>query len=849
MPAMRSRLGLVAAKWLVPCLFFLLALGSVDDGPIASIRSHVLRSDLRETRVEDAIHARLSESYARLPMSFEANTGQTDAQVQFLSRGNGYRVFLTSTEAVFSLTDPAQQKGRKDAPAGRTSGIARPAPELDAVMRLTLVGAKPPKDVTGLDRLAGKSHYFIGNNPTNWHTDVPTYARVEYKDVYPGVDLVYHGGQGQLEYDFVVAPGADPARIRLRFDGVTDRRIDDDGSLIMRLGEREFRERKPVIYQEVHGRRHNVGGGYVQNGNGEIGFEVDAYDRQEPLIIDPIIVYSTYLGGSTGGLAGSFGEVIALGSDGSMFVAGNTTTVDFPTVNPPQASNAGDVDLFVSKISADGSALVFSTYLGGSGSEGPITLALDAAENVYVHGGTVSPDFPTTPGAFRSSGRGAFVVKLNPQGSALIYSTLAFGDAAAVDSAGNVYLIGETDSPRFVFRNPLQATLAGGVDAIIGKLNLDGSEIVYLTYFGGSGDDAGRGITVDAAGNINVEGFTKSPDFPTLNPIQASYAGGQSYGDCWVAKMTSDGSALLYSTYLGGSEDDVCTNIAVDPQGHAHVGGQTWSTDFPVFHAFQSFLKSPRDAIVAKLDQSGSSLIYSTYVGGSGEEVPTALTVDEDGNAYLVGVTASTDFPTYRALQSHLGAQWDAFLVKIDPTGAPTYSTYLEGGSQGSTAKAVAADAAGTAYVTGFTASADFPTKHALQPALAGATDAIIVKIADPPCPEDVTGQVDIFKFPVHRILFTPFRFQWVVIRNQTAAPIVGPLAFVMDDLQRAVFVGSALKTHCFSPEGDPLTVITAGTDDVLSPSESVVTVLWFFKTQFGPIIYTPHVLSGIPTQ
>jgi hypothetical protein len=536
------------------------------------------------SQVDRATRVRADWSYPVLPMAFERNLGQTDSQVTFLSRGLGYSIFLTPTEAIFSLAESTRGSGTRDAHQGpaNTSNTAA----LSGVIRMTLVGAASPRQMRGLEPLPGKANYFIGSDSSNWLADVPTYARVQYTGVYPGVDVAYHGSQRQLEYDFIVAPGADPDRIRLRFDGVTDSTIDEGGTLIVRRGEYELRQRKPFIYQQVGGRQHVVGGGYTRDKNGEIGFQIDSYDSHEPLIIDPIIVYSTYFGGSTGGQAGSFGSAIAVGSDGSVYVTGNTTTIDFPTVNPLQGSNAGADDVFVARISPDGSALVFSTYFGGSASEGAITIGLDAAENVYVHGGTVSDDFPTTPGAFRQTGRGAFVCKLNPQGSALIYSTLAFGEAAAVDSGGNVFLIGETDSPNFVFRNPLQGTLAGDVDALIGKLSIDGSELVYLTYFGGSGGDAGRGIALDAAGNIYVVGFTKSTDFPTLNPTQSSYAGGHTYGDCWVAKMTPDGSALLYSTYLGGSEDDACQKIAVDPQGHAHVGGETCRQTFRCFTRF-----------------------------------------------------------------------------------------------------------------------------------------------------------------------------------------------------------------------------------------------------------------------
>ncbi|MEP6918434.1 MAG: SBBP repeat-containing protein, partial [Acidobacteriota bacterium] len=299
-----------------------------------------------------------------MPMAFEKNLGQTIEQVKFFARGPGYGVFLTATEAVFELNEPNRESKNRD------SHSLRPADRRDdvlssGIMRMKLVGADAPQAVEGLEQLPGKSHYFKGSDSNRWRTDVATYAKVKYSDVYPGVDLVYHGTQSQLEYDFVVAPGADPERIRLRFDGLTDTSIGSNGDLILRLGERELRERSPVIYQEVHGRHHAISGGYAQTGKNEITFQVGRYDKQETLIIDPVIVYSTYLGGT--GYDDSSG--IGVGSDGSIYVAGTTASVDFPTVNPVQPSNAGQPDVYVAKISADGSALEFATYFGGGGAD------------------------------------------------------------------------------------------------------------------------------------------------------------------------------------------------------------------------------------------------------------------------------------------------------------------------------------------------------------------------------------------------------------------------------------------------------------------------------------------------
>ena len=463
------------------------------------------------------------------------NAGQTDASVRFLSRGPGYALFLTGNEAVLSLdkrSDPQTKTPLTKTPGlaslfGRPQGSKPISPP--AAFRMTLGGANPKATVTGLDELPGKSNYFIGNDPAKWRTNVPTYAKVKYQNVYRGIDLVYYGNPQQLEYDFVVAPGADPKAISLDVAAIRSSaeggrraslRIDANGDLVIQGGEDEVHLHKPVVYQAavnqgaVGPARHFVDGHYVLKGDNRVSFEIASYDPGKTLVIDPVLVYSTYLGGS----GDDIGEGIAVDAAGNAYITGYTGSINFPTANPLQAdSHGGDSDAFVAKLNPAGSALVYSTYLGGGGQD--------------------------------------------------------IGKGIAVDSAGNAYVTGSAQCQLYVFgppanfptANPLQAVCGGGMDAFVAKLNTAGSALVYSTYLGGSGLDSGFGIALDSAGNAYVTGYTGSIDFPTANPLQAVHGGGGQ--DAFVAKLNPAGSALVYSTYLGGSGYEFATGIAVDSLG------------------------------------------------------------------------------------------------------------------------------------------------------------------------------------------------------------------------------------------------------------------------------------------
>lgn len=655
----------------------------------------------------------LLAAYGTLPLSFEANSGQTDSSIKFLSHGKGYTLYLTATDPVLAFGTKTSQ----------------------AMLHLHLTGTTTHPQATGLDELPSKTNYFIGNDPQKWRTNVPAYARIRYANVYPGVNLIYYGNQGQLEYDFILAPRANPHTIGLTFAGAQSLRLDTQGNVIVHMVNGDIRQEKPVAYQEVNGVRRVINSHYVLAGGNQLGFAVGAYDAHLPLTIDPVLSYSTYLGGS----GNDYGYAIAVDRVGNAYVTGYTWSTDFPTRHALQGTfGSGEYDGFVAKFNAQGTALIYSTYLGGNGDDSGYGIAADSAGNAYVTGSTTSTDFPIAH-ALQPTNHGhtnAFVTKLNANGSALIYSTYLGGSnldaslAMAVDSSDNAYVTGITNSTDFPTKNALQGTYHGGTDAFVTKINANGSALVYSTYLGGSSYDQGNGIAADSAGNAYVTGYTSSTNFPIAHALQGSNKGRE---DAFVSKLNASGSVLVYSTYLGGSQQDEGAGIAVDSTGNAYVTGYTQSTDFPTANALQGTINGGTDTFVTRLNASGSALVYSTYLGGSSLDQGYGIAVDSAGNAYVIGLTYSTDFPTVHAIQKTNRSGYDtAFVAKLNASGnAFVYSTYL-GGNGGEYGLGIAADNAGNTYVTGSTVSTDFPTVHPVQSKLGsyGYSDAFISKIA-----------------------------------------------------------------------------------------------------------------------
>lgn len=765
---------------------------------------------------KEILRARINNAYGKLPLSFEQNQGQVNSQVRFLSRTPGYTLFLTSDEAVLVLREKKSwvksQKSNiwsREVPAAHFSignpSLGRPSAMGHSrdILRLKLAGANPRATVAGLDELQGKSNYLIGNDPGKWRTNVPGYARVKYENVYPGVDLVYYGNPpagGQLECDFVIAPGADPAAIRLHVGaggvrpqagrGGSLMRIDPQGDLIIQIGGGEVRFHKPVVYQEHStvdtsiaqnknrhwstGDRHYVDGQYIllplnpkskiQNQTYAVTFKIAAYDHSQPLVIDPVLSYSTYLGGSDVDYANG----IAVDSAGNAYVTGMTDSLDFPAVGPLQGAGGGTCtddlnysfvcfDAFVAKLNPTGTALVYSTFLGGSNDDRGSALALDSSGNAYVTGFTISSDFPTAKpfqSAFSGGNCGAsgtlcydaFVAKLNATGSALVYSTYLGGggndiaSGISVDSLGAAYVTGATASTDFpVTASSLQTVYGGGVyNAFVTKFNPGGNTVAYSTYLGGSGEDHGAAIAVDSSGDAFATGYTNSTNFPTKSPLQAAPSGGTCGTtpcfDAFVSKLSPDGSALVYSTYIGGTGGDYGYAIALDSADDAFITGLTTSTNFPVTPgAFQlSGGGTNYDAYVLKLNPAGSGLLYSTYFGGLGTEVANGIALDSSGNAYIAGYVYKQGMPLASPLQPAWVFEDDAFVAKLNSTGsALIFSTYL-GGNGNDVAQGVAVDSLGSVYIAGGTFSTDFPvTPGALMTTYGGGGyNAFIAKIS-----------------------------------------------------------------------------------------------------------------------
>jgi hypothetical protein len=691
---------------------------------------------------------RNARNYGSLPLSFERNQGQADTHVRYLSHGRGYTILFKDHEA-----DLVLGKGHTAGHAPLQPGSSDPRhaetvePIVDSV-RMRVVGPAGTPALTGEDRLTGTVNYFLGSNPTKWHTGVATFERVRYRGVYPGVDLVYYGNPHRLEFDFELASGAHANAIQIHFDGARKLKLDRDGNLVVVAGNGSVSFRKPVIYQQDgEGRKIPVDGSFHIVSDKTVGFRIGHYDRKKPIVIDPILDYSTYLGDSGGANA------IAVNSAGEAYVAGWADT-GMPTTTgaiEPTPESKTDISAFVAKFNSTGTALIYCTYLSGNGADEANGIAVDNAGNAYVAGTTSSTDFPTTTGAFQTANKaangGSFIAKINSTGTALAYSTYLSGSTSsqitgiAVDSSGDAYVTGDTSDSDFpttsgAFQSANKATAAGAKTGFISKMNGTGSALVYSTYLGGSTLDASAAIALDSAGDAYVTGTTESTDFPTTpNAYQLSNntksVSGVSQGTTFVTKMNLSGTGLVYSTYLGGSLSDIAYAIALDTSDDAYVTGFTLSSDFPSTPGViqPSLQTESQNAYVTKLNTSGTALVYSTFLGGGpyGYDQTAGIAIDSAGNATLVGRTADSNFPiTAGALQiqntsmiASGGTTVSSFVTRINSTAtALLYSTYLSGSGDGNfdyegicdCANGVALDSGGNVYLAGLNWSSDFPT-------------------------------------------------------------------------------------------------------------------------------------------
>src|SRR5579872_1438667 len=650
--------------------------------------------------------------HGNLPLAFEPNSGQFDPQVRFRTHSRGMTVFFTKDEAVMVL--------RKGGKTGES-----------AVVRMKLEGASKSSDASGLEKLPGISNYFIGNDPAKWRTDIPNYARIRYPGVYPGVDLLCYGNGHDLEYDLVVAPGADPNRIELAWEGADRMDLNGAGDLVLATPLGDVTQKRPRVYQEIAGRRVEVAASYAMHVGGRVTFALARYDQSRPLVIDPITVaYGTYLGYSYEG------DGIAVDATGAAYVTGYTNDNNFPTKTPFQSHNRGNYNTFVSKIAPGGSSLVYSTYLGGTDGDSPNGIAVDANGAAYIVGTAGSLDFPLA-NAYQTScpndvpgGQygGVFVTKLVPAGNALAYSTYLCGGYSdhaggiAVDSSGSAYITGDTSSDHWPFVSAYQPQLSGGTNAFVTKLSPAGNSLVYSTYLGNS-NDYGKAIAIDGTGAAYITGETDSDEFPvTASAFDRTYKSAENDVTGFVAKLSPTGTSLVYATYLGGTGAEHPKGIAVDSSGAAYITGYTFSTDFPLKAAFQSTNKNP-DAgtgFLTKLAPSGSTLVYSTYLGGTANsgtsgDFSNAVAVNSAGEAYLTGYTFSADFPLMSPVHSRIPSSYVAFVTKFSASGGALIGSTFLGGTGDTLTNAMCLDSADAVYVTGNTTSDDFPTPNGFQ--------------------------------------------------------------------------------------------------------------------------------------
>ncbi len=714
----------------------------------------------------------IQKAYGDLPLHFIANQGQSDEWVKYYTQGGGYAFFFTRDGVMASLKNPGKSAIAKPE-KGRLSTRVQP-PSRGEIVKLNLVGMNPDVQLAAGNLQTGKVNYFVGNDPGKWVTRVATYGSVVYREAYPGIDVKFYGNGRQLEYDLIVRPGADPAQARFQYQGIQGLTATREGGLLIQLSDGgSLLQKKPVIYQEIGGERIAREGKFKileDAARFTYGFEIAAYDSKYPLVIDPTLDYSSYLGGSDY----DYGYGIAVDGAGSAYVTGTTFSSDFPVAPTGTNTNITQTGIisaiFVSKINYDSvgtPVLAYTAVVGGGGYNYGNAIAVDDAGCAYVAGEADAADFPMAAAVnplYPYGGQGdAIVFKLNASGDSLVYSTFLGG--SSLDSArgiavkGNaVYVTGQTYSSDFpVTSNAYQTHNGGGGDGFVAKITFVGTALSlgYCTYLGGSGYDECNGIAVDGLANAYVVGETVSKNFPvTAKP------GSSGSDNAFVAKFSSGGQ-LQYSVRLGGSKANAGQAIAVDMDGNAYITGYTNSgTGFPRTNALTAQTAGAKgeikttaankgsgsqinyDAFVTKINPSGKSLVYSVLLGGSGDDFGYGIAVDSLGCAYVTGRTSSSDFPLQNPLSGEgKGAGWDVFVTKLNPAGnGLLFSTYLSGNAD-DVALAIAVDAAGSAYVTGYTNSTNF-SKNAFQPNLQNPEnlnpayyDAFVAKISQIPSP------------------------------------------------------------------------------------------------------------------
>lgn len=706
----------------------------------------------------------VSLPYTRIPLVFEENKGQIDSRVRFATHTRDFALHLTPSEAVFSL---------------QKVGLPRESVRLGWGSSITPEGITPQP---------GRANYFSGTDSSRWRRGIRQFGQVRYPEIFPGIDLIFYGNHRKLEYDLVVAPGADPRSLRLHLDGARRLAVTPQGDLRVHLKTTYLDFTRPVGYQQIGGTRHPVKVSYRLQSRKDIQLDVAPYDPSYPLVIDPS-VSMTYLGGGDTDLV----SAVAVDSAGNTYVTGYTTSIDFP--HPTGSAfkstlNDGDADAFVIKLNPQATAILYATYLGGTQADFGRAIAVDSSGNAYITGSTIG-EFPITSGAYRTTitaSPSVFIAKLDPTGGTLVYSTLldaaGAGAGIAVDTSGNAYVTGYTYTAGFTTSSgAFQRRLGGGTDAFVVKVNPAGIGLAYATFLGGNGEDQGTAIDIDSSGNAYVAGFTSSPNFPTTTGAFKTTYGGSI--DAFVTKLNPTGTALVWSTFLGGTSTDRAYAVAVDSSSNVFVAGQTYSSGFPVTAGAYNttFAGGGSDAFVAKILSTGASLLYSTFLGSSSSctirdpfrvyqcDAAYGIAIDPVSRAWVTGL-AGPGFPTTPdAVQPIAASSADAFVTELNAAGsALVYSTFL-GGSQAEAATGIKLDATGVnVTLTGFTQSSDLPaTSGSLQPTSpGGATDGFLARIAG--CAVTLAATTSFFPPSAGSFnlgVFAPSGCSWQAFSNQ----------------------------------------------------------------------------------
>lgn len=675
---------------------------------------------------------------------FTPNVGQFGDvdTVKFRYTRPGLMAWFTDTEMVyrfFRKTDTTPPNGGLSDPSNLTTDEFLDHPIERLTIRSNLIGKSSSISPIGVDETGYRTNYFIGRNQDRWFTDVPCFKRVQYSGVYPGIDLEFYDNSSHLEFDFVVMPGADIQQIEMKFTGVDSISLGDNGDLLIATEWGSIRKQRPFIYKIEGDSKIEVEGSYRIISRSSFGFELaDSSTRDFPIVIDPILLYSFYLGGSSDEFEyGYGGGAIAQDFHGGLFVCGHTLSDDFPTASADQDEfGGGHCDAFITKVNSDGSGLQFSSYIGGSDYDRAFGVACDSMGNAYIAGHTNSLDFPIM-NAFQDYNRAhfdAFVAKLTATGNNLIYCSYFGGNSTetafgiAVDPQRCAYITGWTQSTDLFRTTAPILPFSGYFDAFVAKVDAAGSGIVYGTYIGGTDGDYSYDISCDDLGHAFITGYTVSADFTTVNAFESSHSGGS---DAFCTRIAADGSSIDFSSYLGGSGSDRGWTIESSRDGRVFIAGVTGSEDFPVRDAYQQYLSGSTDAFVTQIPGDGTSILLSTFLGGSGDDGAYGIATDRFGVVYVVGTTCSSDFPTVDPVQPTNAGFADAFVSKLDPISSTLqFSTFI-GGSEMEEGYDIAVGSFGEMYLAGRTSSIDFPISGPLGPDNNGNFDAFVTKIGE----------------------------------------------------------------------------------------------------------------------